>query len=1055
MKKKRRNKLVSLITTGLLILNQIGVLPELWALPPREVKIPSSGFTLSLPPELGTIQSIHSGTGPTLVHIQTAHGNYEAQKKIQAILHYLKDTYGFKLLLLEGSASKLNPELLKFFPHRMDLTMKMAEELTEEALVKGDELFLLEEPEAEAYGIEDIATYRRTREAFKAVILQKENSEQFLQDMDMQIERLTGPYLNKRLRSFLKRLEAFGSKTLPLLDWLTYLKTQAQEVLNLDLTDPLNQFDWPMLLRIFKLREFESKLDLNAFARERDQFLRVIANPPKYGGGRSNPTTTLWWWGNLAPRNDFDEIKRLLSSPLSQDQLPDPETGLLFERMVEALPENFNYDAFPNVKLFIGHLILQSELKGNRLMGERERLMNQISLKLAKTEEEKKILSLLKDYRLLERLFALELMPEDYEAIVSLSLRGPPRSVAGRSNPNTGRFASASVGTSPRNDSLMPSKMIQRFLELNNTKRVRNLEFSHLEEIDSLFAKALQFYQGVKERDTWMLQNIQTRLKETSADKAIVITGGFHTKPFKDYFQTQDYNYALIAPKITSIEGREAYLRAVLQNSAITSKSTMETTRLTERAEVRQTLGDNLLLMDQWTQAIRLKVLKQSEEPVRESPRSVTRPRSEVRVEPTQDETLSRLRRNIFGEGIDDWLALHQGRGDKRRMIEAVEAFLAHPGFRTLLNGPGREFGVEFIRFAVSNNFYLGTKSLYAFLTELKKQAGPEIKDKIQIIQLPIRAYVSLVTSLRYPSIQAFLESEEFRQLAREDKLGELVRKIQELELPLESENLAHIYSALPAQLSPRVPKREIGYSKNRRAEVRLEGVGASKMVEEFATHKMKNRLELSSYLFPLRLLGEYGKAFLTAVLIALGVVSTSLPAEAAQISVLGISISAGTRNLNFFPERIDAAKRFLGIKSDSHLQEAYLLGADLALNEGGLALIETLFKDSLVAIVIHNPEETKRLEEYNQERIAKGKSPVLVVKTLRRAERVLTQKLKGKGMVYGFASPREVSSEWIRILKQNFQVMSQARLQSFAETFGILSLVEEFKARFQIQKSA
>ncbi len=148
-------------------------------------------------------------------------------------------------------------------------------------------------------------------------------------------------------------------------------------------------------------------------------------------------------------------------------------------------------------------------------------------------------------------------------------------------------------------------------------------------------------------------------------------------------------------------------------------------------------------------------------------------------------------------------------------------------------------------------------------------------------------------------------------------------------------------------------------------------------------------------------------------------------------------------------------AKRFLGIKAQSQVKEAYLLGADLALNEGGLALIETLFKDSLVAIVIHNPEELKRLEEYNQERLAKGKSRVLTVETLRRAEQVLTQKLRGKGVIYGFASPREVSSEWIRILKQNFQVMSQARLQSFAETFGILSLVEEFKARFQIQRSA
>ena len=158
MKRKRRLKdFISLTTAVLLTVNQLGIAPQAFGAPNLEVRIPALGFQLNLPPELGTIQTLVSGSGPTIVHIQTAHGNYEVQKKIQRILHYLKDTYGFKLLLLEGSASKLNPELLKFFPHRMDLNMKMAEELSKEALVKGDELFLLEEPDAEAYGIEKLA----------------------------------------------------------------------------------------------------------------------------------------------------------------------------------------------------------------------------------------------------------------------------------------------------------------------------------------------------------------------------------------------------------------------------------------------------------------------------------------------------------------------------------------------------------------------------------------------------------------------------------------------------------------------------------------------------------------------------------------------------------------------------------------------------------------------------------------------------------------------------------------------------------------------------------
>ncbi len=579
---KKTKKWISLFTAFLLALNQLGVTPQACGAPVSEVKVPSSGFQLNLPPELGAIQSLHSGTGPTVIHIQTAHGNYEAQKKIQAILHYLKDTYGFKLLLLEGSASKLNPDLLKFFPQRMDLTMKIAEELTRLALVKGDELFLLEEPQAEAYGIEKVEAYRKNREAFKSVLTQKEQTEGFLKEMDRQIERLTGPYLNKGLRSFLKCLDSFETKRLLLLDWLSYLKEESRQQLELDLTDPRNQIDWPMLQRIYKLREFESRLDLNAFANEREAFLKALQRMPK---------------------DTFQAIKRLLSSSLSQNQLPDPETGLLFERMVSFFPRNFDFNDYPNVKYFIGHLMLQSELKEERLMAEMNHLTDKISQKLAKTQEETQMLSLLKDYRLLKRLFALELTSEDYEEILK------------------------------RGGEIQPERVTRRFLKLNGTGRVKNIEFKHPKEINTLFEKALQFYQGTKDRDHGMLENIESRLKETGQDKAIVITGGFHSEPFKQFFESRGYNYALIAPKITSTEGREAYLQAALQNSqAPLKKSTMDLPRRMEPLNVQISLGENLGWIHDRIKVIRRRILKQAKEFVREGPPATSVPRSEVRM---------------------------------------------------------------------------------------------------------------------------------------------------------------------------------------------------------------------------------------------------------------------------------------------------------------------------------------------------------------------------------------------------------------------------------------
>ncbi|HXV28423.1 MAG TPA: hypothetical protein VD913_05600, partial [bacterium] len=149
--------------------------PSIWA--EREIDATAPP---DIPSHLGTVTSFKPGTGPTLIHIQTAHGNYEAQKNIQAILTYLQKQEGINLIFVEGSAFKLEPEILKFFPDQMDLTMKIADAMAKKALVKGVELFLLENSGAEAYGIEDMEAYRANREAFKEVLQKRQTSTAFL-----------------------------------------------------------------------------------------------------------------------------------------------------------------------------------------------------------------------------------------------------------------------------------------------------------------------------------------------------------------------------------------------------------------------------------------------------------------------------------------------------------------------------------------------------------------------------------------------------------------------------------------------------------------------------------------------------------------------------------------------------------------------------------------------------------------------------------------------------------------------------------------------------------
>ena len=72
-------------------------------------------------------------------------------------------------------------------------------------------------------------------------------------------------------------------------------------------------------------------------------------------------------------------------------------------------------------------------------------------------DEEKKLLALFKDYRLLKKLFALELVPEDYKTVLD------------------------------RTDALRPATMVRRFVEVNRSGRVRETAFGHEAQLGRLF----------------------------------------------------------------------------------------------------------------------------------------------------------------------------------------------------------------------------------------------------------------------------------------------------------------------------------------------------------------------------------------------------------------------------------------------------------------------------------------------------------------------------------------------------------------------------------------
>jgi hypothetical protein len=87
---------------------------------------------------------------------------------------------------------------------------------------------------------------------------------------------------------------------------------------------------------------------------------------------------------------------------------------------------------------------------------------------------------------------------------------------------------------------------------------------------------------------------------------------------------------------------------------------------------------------------------------------------------------------------------------------------------------------------------------------------GSVAKAKIGYINLPLNTVLEIDAALQDERIDTFLRSKEFSEIPKEENLLALVLKIKKLNIPLSSDNLGSIYSALPSMCGS-VAKAKIG----------------------------------------------------------------------------------------------------------------------------------------------------------------------------------------------------------------------------------------------------
>lgn len=502
-----------------LVQQAVSAAPVMEVMPAAETP---SFLSIEIPHELANVEEIYEAppkVDPKLiVHVQNAHGNYSAQVKIAKLMKHLYDTYNFRLFFVEGAVDRIEPDVLRIFPHHAQ-NMQVADSLARDGKLTGAELFMIDAPaDAEAIGVEHAKLYRENYDAFKHVYDFKAETDAYLEEVDMKLNFISTDVFSKELRTILSEWKKFEEGHRDFLPYVKQLEGWAAEFLNVDLRELIAQVAWPQLTRLLMLQSMEEDLDLEAGRAEKEKVITFLRRQ-----GLSE---------DLQAAVDDLEMRHIRMNRLDpKDRRKENMPRFLIERLMEeAGPKGFDFFDYPEFSVYAGYFTLKSEMDTRALFTEIEVLFDQLLDSLAETSEQKSLLQLYRDYMILKKLFSLDLTRDGWDTL------------------------------------LRREKMIdlERFNQRINEFNQNGTEIKQFDAALAAFKEAKRFYHLARQRESVFYYMVnQGMLTETEA-KSILLTGGFHTAGVFEKFREDETNYGILMPRISGEINRDNYISAML-----------------------------------------------------------------------------------------------------------------------------------------------------------------------------------------------------------------------------------------------------------------------------------------------------------------------------------------------------------------------------------------------------------------------------------------------------------------------------------------------------------
>ncbi|MCK9594245.1 MAG: hypothetical protein PHH68_07210 [Candidatus Omnitrophica bacterium] len=460
------------------------------------------GFTI--PSQLGSVKEVfeaensHLGAPKTIIQIQDAHCNYEAQKNLAGIIDYLVKEKKLRLIMVEGGSGDVSLSYLRGYTDK-----KAREEVAEKYLrmgkISGEEyLNIVSDYDLELYGIEDQGLYDANLKAFLDLEAYRKDGLADLENISAVIKTLKPHIYNAKILRFEQTKTDYQNKNISLTDYLDFL----QEAF---LKSYPSLKHYPHIRAFLESSRLEKELDFKLAENERNIFIKALAKMLDENGVKELIARTQDFKnGKITAQDYYTYLKDSSNNKIDIAQ---------------------DYSQLSNYILYIN---TGKDIDTAQLLKEIGEMEEKTLGTLFFSDEQRRLNQIDKQVNTLADFLKLDLTPEEYAGFAR----------------NKSEFSTSSwiaFLTDSCNDygiAMQPA--------------ASSVIDDHLDQLE-------EFYRVGMERESAFLRNVAQKMNSTEDNIAVLITGGFHTQGVSRLLKDNGYSYAVVTPAISKKSGSDIY----------------------------------------------------------------------------------------------------------------------------------------------------------------------------------------------------------------------------------------------------------------------------------------------------------------------------------------------------------------------------------------------------------------------------------------------------------------------------------------------------------------